>query len=796
MIHISQDTALLYILIDHDSTSDTVPRRAAIFRFIEDFLIQHPNVAVVLGSGSTRQTNLIDILNFRENKNGLHFVTLNNMFDNLSREWSSRVTLSTVLLGDLEHGETEGNTFTRGLHMSDDKIKAVCYRIDEYGLSSISWQDSEKHALIYFQTHYIANKHPHKKISVILIDDQGPILESLTGWYKKNPGLLPCNVTFHGMKMVNEKMIFFSTVDGCGKGDPNYHRTVRYNHDPVMFMLSRLPESVEDVFALCQRHSFSAICQTVSRLPDRQLQSDAYGIILHYAISQNMLASVDSLTKYPVSMRTKYQGLTPIQAACKKNAWEIVEIFSNFFSDQKDEARYGDALVYALEAGRIPLAIALQLCIATQDLFQYIASDTHSMVRICFSIFQKKYDALENNFRQKTADLEKNDISHITELVMTYSDKTALSVLWQFPQAQPAIVEACIKNEKWDWLEHLFSITLPESSMPSGIMSLCEVIHSLNIIVPLQYFHVARHLIASLAKVEMVMHGHLLEMLNEVIATKNMKCRFTKKFLQAQANHLAALAPQSTVSQQCSQLLSQISVLTDAQLTQEILMTLKIFYILFSKNKADDIGNAAGELFFLAIFSTPDAEKLLPTLAIDKQNKSVCELTQEYYRLYQVHQLILFSRTGVGYGTHALSFVLNLLPECASKNSTHKEIQRYMELTSPVLSINENIFSSRIQAHIYKSYKEDQTSTAFSALRLAMLVVDSDNDEGVLSVLQRFQDAFQPVLRDSDDQRKIMSCLFCDLPSHATFLKELRIMLDQKQKKEFTRGQRYSACLD
>lgn len=277
--------------------------------FIKHYM-QDANPQVFIGS--TRQSIDVDQLNAVAYNSGSCFMFIRLICEHLG------VTFDKLTLNDIYHGVAPGTTVETFLKIVDESGKKETVLTDaDYDSiivdpriaplmreSSSQFADRSKINLLYAQIHKVAtDSAPDDLIKFDFFDDRSDILRELDCFFKKNPTLIPSNVTLRLFTYtgktyirpidesnleVNEGSITFKDNEaGCwivGKGerDHKYYETAKHLSDialeiekntrrkfhmSTLFTLDLLEERRAAVQVLNASPAFSSIFKPVDSVP-------------------------------------------------------------------------------------------------------------------------------------------------------------------------------------------------------------------------------------------------------------------------------------------------------------------------------------------------------------------------------------------------------------------------------------------------------------------------------------------------------------------------------------------------
>ena len=166
--------------------------------------------------GSNRQSKAVDDCNASAGGGrGSCFPAIKRIADELE------VTFDPFLLADIYGNLKSGTSYSR----------AVGEKEVEKEWEHAKWMfDETKATILYAQMHKMACDNPEEEIVFDFYDDRKNILESLQGFYKKYPELIPLNVTLNLCKYrgsMSSEIKPSATIKGKGIIDRNYYETVK-----------------------------------------------------------------------------------------------------------------------------------------------------------------------------------------------------------------------------------------------------------------------------------------------------------------------------------------------------------------------------------------------------------------------------------------------------------------------------------------------------------------------------------------------------------------------------------------
>mgnify|MGYP003390439057 CR=1 FL=1 len=166
--------------------------------------------------GSARQSASSDRFNSRENNTESGFTAIRKISEHISAR------LDTFLLADVYGDTPDGTASHNAINPS-------------YSGTHHDWiNDATKITILYSQIHKIANLYPEDEITFDFYDDRGigswlplDILEHLNTYFKRNPTMLPSNVTVRLNHYEGAKVTSFKPIRGTGMIDTNYRQVIK-----------------------------------------------------------------------------------------------------------------------------------------------------------------------------------------------------------------------------------------------------------------------------------------------------------------------------------------------------------------------------------------------------------------------------------------------------------------------------------------------------------------------------------------------------------------------------------------
>ncbi|MDP1573527.1 MAG: hypothetical protein Q8L78_01135 [Coxiellaceae bacterium] len=387
-IHGDVDPDVIGLSIDYDGSAspnlnsgDNEPPSDALLHFAYELLTDTKAVLWVY-NGSLRNTRYINAINWKGNNNGCCFQHLIRFVETFQKKYpafSHRIKLIKLTAEDIALNVYEGACFDNAINMSEAEKKHLAQLCPS---PTIPWLDETKNALLYLQLHHLRSQ--SKQPLLIFTDDRLDILESLQQLFSiTHPDWLPFDTYFQLIQFENREFsdLTFPLMQGAGIIDSHFKKTVQSLHHYPQVELTRhqkktalelLPVLKNPIFLyphLLTRYSFDDLITAVSTNVDAK--EDCFSMLLHLSIEKNALLIAEKILQNPLNLSFLYKDQTPIEAAAKKEAWNIVELISQQAPDKNDAARYGIALLLASEAHKATLAIRLAKILEPAQRFFY-----------------------------------------------------------------------------------------------------------------------------------------------------------------------------------------------------------------------------------------------------------------------------------------------------------------------------------------------------------------------------------------------------------------------------------------